>query len=169
MVQALSPEQLEAQVGPVVLIQRPAAPVLQQVAMQLGASRTVSMSTRNRLVDEIFAMVRGFDYLAVCLLPPLGEARQIVVGRTAGCDLVVDEPSVSKRHAVVRWDAARGGCSVRDLGSTNGTFVGAKELGREEERPLEDGDVVSFGDAQFMYFLTHSLHEILAGAGLARR
>ena len=169
LVQALSAEQLRSQVGPFILIQRPAAPVLRQVATQLGASRTGGMSTRNRLVEEILAMIRGFDFLAVCLLPPVGEARQITAGRAAGCDLIVDEPSVSKRHAIVRWDAAQGGCFVRDLGSTNGTFVGAKELGRDEERRLEDGDVVSFGDAQFMYFLTESLHAHLLGAGLAGR
>jgi len=114
-------------------------------------------------------MVRGFESLAVCLLPQMGEARQLAVGRSAGCDLVVDEPSVSKRHAIVRWDAEQGACFVKDLGSTNGTFVGEKELEREEERRLEDGDVVSFGDAQFMYFPTQSLYEHLAGAGLAKR
>lgn len=165
----LGPEEFRHQLGPFVLIQRPAEPVLRQVAMGLGASRTIGMATRNRLVDEVFAMVRGFEGLLVSGLPPMGEAAEINVGRMPHCDLIVEEPSVSKHHAVVRWDASQGGCSVQDLGSSNGTFVNTHSLGRDEEKLLVDGDVVSFGDAQFMYFLTESLYAHLAGAGLTRR
>lgn len=166
--QTLGRSEFLRQIGPFVLIQRPAAPVLQQVALQLGASRTLGMAHRSRLTDEILAMIRGFDSLVVAGLPPVGDTAEITVGRLPDCELVVDEPSVSKHHATVRWDSAQGGCSVQDAGSTNGTFVGARELGPSEERLLVDGDVVSFGDAQFLYFLTDSLYQHLAGAGLTR-
>jgi DNA-binding NtrC family response regulator len=48
-------------------------------------------------------------------------ARQIVLGSDAGCDLVLTDPKVSRRHAAI--GAVHGGLFVRDLGSTNGTFV----------------------------------------------
>ncbi len=51
---------------------------------------------------------------------PLGEAERIV-GRAPGCDIVIDEPSVSARHFAVR--RAGRGVVVRDLGSTNGSWV----------------------------------------------
>lgn len=156
------------QLGPFTLVQRPPDPVLAQVAMQVNAARTVQMSTRNRLVDEILAMVQGFDGLIVLPIPNLGPAEELRIGRVPDCDLVLDDPSVSKAHAVLRWDAVQSGSSIADLGSSNGTFVNARELGDEEELLLYDGDVVSFGDAQFMYLDTGSLYDQLRLA-VARR
>lgn len=161
-------EEFARQLGPFTLVQRPPDPVLAQVAMQLNASRTVAMSTRNRLVDEILAMVQGFDGLVVFPIPNLGAEEELTIGRTPECSLVLDEPSVSKSHAVLRWDTVQAGCSIADLGSSNGTFVNARELGEAEEHLLYDGDVVSFGDAQFMYFDTLSLYDQLRLAAARR-
>jgi DNA-binding NtrC family response regulator len=47
----------------------------------------------------------------------------VVVGREAGAHIVVDDPEVSMAHCELR--AVSDGILVRDLGSTNGTFVGA--------------------------------------------
>ena len=44
-----------------------------------------------------------------------------VLGRGSEADIVVDDPGVSRRHAEIRLDG--GGAALRDLGSTNGTFV----------------------------------------------
>jgi DNA-binding NtrC family response regulator len=46
----------------------------------------------------------------------------IVVGRDAGAQIVLDDPEVSAAHVELR--AVNEGVHVRDLGSTNGTFVG---------------------------------------------
>src|SRR6266511_3784922 len=45
----------------------------------------------------------------------------LVIGRERGCQLVVDDPLVSRRHAEVVF--AEDGWLLRDLGSRNGTFV----------------------------------------------
>jgi len=164
----LGPEEFRHQVGPFVLIQRPPQPLLEQAALQVEASHTRGMAKRGQLVEEILTMIQGFDNLAVAGLPPLGEEAEIRVGRLPDSDLMVDEPSVSKEHAVVRWDAAQGGCSVQDLGSKNGTFINAQELPPQQETLLVDGDVVGFGDEQFMYFVTEGFYAKLAGAGFAR-
>src|SRR5579862_8298159 len=47
----------------------------------------------------------------------------VVVGRDAGATIVVADPEVSALHCELR--AVSEGVLVRDLGSTNGTFVGA--------------------------------------------
>lgn len=47
----------------------------------------------------------------------------ILIGRDPSCQLVVDDPEVSSIHAEVRADGQ--GVLVKDLGSRNGTFVGA--------------------------------------------
>jgi transcriptional regulator with GAF, ATPase, and Fis domain len=48
--------------------------------------------------------------------------RPVVVGSAAKADIVVDDPTVSRLHAEL--DPRSDGVWVRDLGSTNGTFVG---------------------------------------------
>jgi hypothetical protein len=46
---------------------------------------------------------------------------EVIIGRDPGCRIVIDHPSVSGRHVRVKQDDH--GLSLRDLGSTNGTFV----------------------------------------------
>jgi DNA-binding NtrC family response regulator len=53
----------------------------------------------------------------------LVDVDPLVVGREAGAGLVLDDPEVSAVHCELR--ATNEGVLLRDLGSTNGTFVGA--------------------------------------------
>jgi pSer/pThr/pTyr-binding forkhead associated (FHA) protein len=62
----------------------------------------------------------------------LEEGDVLVLGRE-NADLFLDDPQVSRRHAVVR--VVEGGLEVEDLGSSNGTFVN----GRRIERPTSVG------------------------------
>ena len=165
----LGPREFRRQVGPFVLIQHPPDPVLQQLAMTMGAQRTLGSNSRDNLIDDLMLMIRGFDDLVVCTLPPLGASADLTVGRLPDCELMIEDPSVSKRHAMLRWDTVQGGCSIQDLGSMNGTFVNAKELEKGEERLLADGDALAFGDPEFLYFVTDSLYQQLAGKGLAKK
>lgn len=72
-------------------------------------------------------------------------SKPAVVGRGDHADLVIDDPSVSSTHAEV---VRRGGLiHVKDLGSTNGTFVNSNRISAETE--LHDGDLVRFGEAEF--------------------
>jgi len=164
---SLGPDEFRKQVGPFVLIQRPPDPVLQQLAMTMG-QRTLESPKKEKLVDELLLMVRNFDDLVVSTLPPLGAAADLAVGRLPDCELIIDEPSVSKRHAMLRWDTVQGGCSIQDLGSMNGTFVNTKPMEKSEERLLADGDHLAFGDPEFLYFSSDSLYQQLAKGGLAK-
>jgi FHA domain-containing protein len=164
----LGPEEFRKQVGPFVLIQRPPDPILQQLAMTMGQRTLESPKTKDKVVDKLMLMVRGFDDLVVATLPPLGASADLSVGRLPDCELVIDEHSVSKRHAMLRWDTVQDGCSLQDLGSTNGTFVNTQQIQAGEERLLADGDALAFGDPEFLYFSSESLYQQLAGAGLAK-
>lgn len=70
--------------------------------------------------------------------PAAGPA-PLLVGRAPGCDLVLDDPLVSGRHAKVTFSGQQ--ATVEDLRSTNGTFVRGKRLA--SRAVLEIGE--SFG------------------------
>lgn len=62
------------------------------------------------------------------------------VGRLEGSDLLVNDPSVSRRHA--RFVSDGDGFRVEDLGSSNGTYVNGELVAQHW---LREGDVVQFG------------------------
>jgi len=68
--------------------------------------------------------------------------RRVRIGRQADNDLVVTDPGVSRHHAEVTSE--RGTCTLRDLGSTNGTLVNG---GRVSEHVLRDGDRIQVGSS----------------------
>lgn len=65
----------------------------------------------------------------------------LVVGRSSGCDVVVDEPTVSRRHLQLR--ALDGAWLAVDLGSMNGTWLLGQRVGRARVLP---GDELVLGD-----------------------
>jgi pSer/pThr/pTyr-binding forkhead associated (FHA) protein len=64
-----------------------------------------------------------------------------LIGRNPECALVLDDDFASGRHA--RIFEKDGGWFVEDLGSTNGTFLGAQRL--TEPMPVEVGSVLRVG------------------------
>jgi adenylate cyclase len=68
----------------------------------------------------------------------------LVVGRALTSDIPVFDPTISRRHAEVV--CGESGVEVRDLGSSNGTFVNGAKV---DEARLSPGDVVSFGKVPF--------------------
>ena len=77
-------------------------------------------------------------------LPP----RDLVLGRDPGCDLVLDAPGVSRRHARLRESDGR--FAIEDLGSTNGTRVNGAAV-RHPVR-LAPGDRIELGAAVVLTF-----------------
>ncbi len=69
--------------------------------------------------------------------------RELLVGRGDGCDLMIKDPRLSRRHA--RFYMESGRLYIEDLGSPNGTFVNQKRVKKEI---LRAGDIVSLGKTQ---------------------
>lgn len=66
-----------------------------------------------------------------------------VIGRDPGCSVWVDAARVSRRHASIAIDRARDTVYLRDLESTNGTFLGRARV--VQPIPLNDGDAMRIG------------------------
>jgi energy-coupling factor transporter ATP-binding protein EcfA2 len=76
---------------------------------------------------------------------PLDKER-ITIGRHPGNDIVLDERVISGHHAVI--SSANGGHILRDLGSTNGTYVNAKRIG---SHALKHGERIGITLYQLVY------------------
>jgi pSer/pThr/pTyr-binding forkhead associated (FHA) protein len=77
--------------------------------------------------------------------PPLELDRErVLVGRDPGCDVVIDDKSVSRRHAALERRGA--GFVVVDQGSANGSFVNGEQV---SEAALYDGQELRLGMVPF--------------------
>jgi len=68
------------------------------------------------------------------------------LGRSSHCDVVLDDTTVSKQHAQIRFDED---VRIEDMGSTNGTFVNGRRV--EVPTPLKRGDRIALGTAKIVF------------------
>jgi hypothetical protein len=78
-------------------------------------------------------------------LPDVTHRVALTIGRADDCDFVLDEPTVSRHHAVLRRTPE--GWAVCDPGSTNGTRVNGW---RVKEAALRAGDELTIGLHRFV-------------------
>jgi HD-GYP domain-containing protein (c-di-GMP phosphodiesterase class II) len=83
--------------------------------------------------------------------PPEGQQWEsdtlLRIGRIEGMEILLDHPSVSRRHAEVAWTVE--GWVVRDLGSMNGTFLNGVRVGRADQ-PVQPRDLIRCGEVQLI-------------------
>lgn len=77
---------------------------------------------------------------------PVSSERSLIIGRSRGCDLRLPDSDASRRHAEI-YEAADG-YVLRDLGSTNGTFVNDRNV---QEHRLEPGDRIRIGSSEMTF------------------
>jgi two-component system, cell cycle response regulator len=82
---------------------------------------------------------------------PLGP-EPTVLGRSSKCDIQLDQESVSRNHA--RISRERSGYVIRDLGSTNGTYVNDEVI---DEVVLRDGDQIKVGRTIFKFIVSGNM------------
>jgi pSer/pThr/pTyr-binding forkhead associated (FHA) protein len=67
-----------------------------------------------------------------------------IVGRSPKCSIVIDHTTVSRTHASIKLQNGR--VRLKDLGSSNRTFINGKELKTEEE--ITPADNIKFGSVE---------------------
>jgi hypothetical protein len=74
------------------------------------------------------------------------EKRKVVLGRSRECDVQVEDPNVSRRHAEIRQEGAT--YWMVDLDSTNGIEVGGR---RQKRVKLENGTKLTLGSTELVF------------------
>lgn len=72
----------------------------------------------------------------------------IIIGRSADCDIIIDDAAASRHHVEVRKTGAD--FTWKDLGSTNGTLLNGKSM---LEGALSHGDVIRIGETSLTFEL----------------
>lgn len=81
-------------------------------------------------------------------LPPLRLTATVsAIGRHSSCDLVLRKDDISRRHAEVLLDGSQ--WVLRDLGSTNGTFVNGHRV--QGTAVLRPGDRIELGSSTITF------------------
>jgi hypothetical protein len=108
------------------------------------SGRTMIYSNAGRLAAPLEERARARAQTALLLLDGqrlvVGPAG-VTLGRSRQCDVVLDDPNVSRQHAEIR---PRGGSWVlTDLGSTNGSRINGRTVERAEV--IKPGDEIEVG------------------------
>ncbi|HVR62629.1 MAG TPA: GGDEF domain-containing protein [Polyangia bacterium] len=74
------------------------------------------------------------------------NASSLVIGRSSKCDIQIDQESISRNHSKILNTGKS--ILVRDLGSTNGTYVNDEPI---DEYVLRDGDLIKIGRTIFKF------------------
>lgn len=91
----------------------------------------------------------GGEALAFALVPRPGREGQVVVGRAPGNDVSINDATLSQTHLVLR--ERQGSWTVRDAGSSNGTWVEAVKLEPGVPVPLSDGAQLRAAEVTFTF------------------
>jgi hypothetical protein len=129
----------------------PSHPVARPPQPDAGG-RTMIYSTAERMAEQLQEPARSEQRTALLLMDGkrlvIGAAG-VTMGRSRQCEVMVDDPNVSRQHAEIR---PRGGSwVVTDLGSTNGSRLNGRRL--EQPTVLKPGDEVELGTTTLTFAL----------------
>ena len=77
---------------------------------------------------------------------------EVIIGRSQDCDMVLTQPSVSRRHTKI-LRSADNTFFVQDLNSSNGTFINRKNgqaIKQDGVVPISKGDIISVGGVDIL-------------------
>jgi hypothetical protein len=136
--------------GPAVGARSPAAAPAPAYAEpeEVGNTMIFSNSQRTRdAVEQTSARRRPKALLLVSGRRLLVAPRGATIGRSRDCDIVLDDSSISRRHAELRPGGQ--GWTIEDLGSTNGVRVNGSTVHGPQE--VRTGDRIEIGSTEMLF------------------
>lgn len=122
-----------------------------------GASQWSGL-TRNSTPAARFVSASGFVDHVVVRIPRL--SRPVSLGRSVDVDVVIDDDSISKKHASIEALAGER-FRVRDLGSRNGTIARGAIIPAGASVTVGPGDVLQLGSASLKLYVCERLYRTL--------
>ncbi len=87
---------------------------------------------------------------------------EMTIGRDPTADISVADQSISRKHAIVTREAG-GKIRLKELGSSNGTFINDKKLNTHESVILAKEDMVKLGNSIFKFLPAGELEILFYG------
>ncbi|MBQ1514039.1 MAG: FHA domain-containing protein [Bifidobacterium sp.] len=106
----------------------------------------VPVTTDEQSQDCPLLEINGSQYLLT--------KEKTVLGRGSGCDIVIDDPGISRKHLEI--DITPNGVIARDLGSTNGMYVEGHQV---PAATLLDGNTITIGRTRILYWASSQEQE----------
>jgi pSer/pThr/pTyr-binding forkhead associated (FHA) protein len=121
------------------------------VTRQVRAYPRASAAAVQAAVEEVGRVARGLGVLVVKRGPNVGaqfrlDQPLVSAGRHPGCEVFLDDITVSRRHAEFRRE--NGIFRVVDLGSLNSTYVNREQV---ESAVLANGDEIQIGNFRLVF------------------
>ena len=116
----------------------------------------ITSSADRPLSEQDLATIAKLDDKSALLISTRGSSSgsrylldedEITVGRDTRADILLDDATVSRQHAVFRRSGD--GYIIEDAGSLNGTYV---NMERVDSAPLKNGDSIMIGKFRMLYF-----------------
>ena len=79
----------------------------------------------------------------------LNDGRSWVAGREEDCDIILEHKYLTKRHFEIIREKKL--FTIKDLGSSNGTFLNGKKLQAQKPYELKSQDIISIGDVEILF------------------
>ena len=97
---------------------------------------------------------------------PLGKSfyltqEKMILGRDLSADISIGETAISRKHT--EFYVSPSGVQVKDLGSTNGTFINDIKIEKDTYQPLNDGDLVRCGSTLLKFLKEGKIENIHYG------
>jgi len=110
-----------------------------QLSSESVQGNAVPVTTEDQSQNHPMLEINGNQYLLT--------KDNTILGRGSGCDIVIDDPGISRRHLNI--NITPDGVIARDLGSTNGTFVEGHQV---PAATLVDGNTITIGRTRILYW-----------------
>ncbi len=72
--------------------------------------------------------------------------KNITIGRDRSCNFIIDDPLISRRHALIEFISRI--AYIKDMDSMNSTYVNNNPLKPNEQRRLRKGDIIRIGKTE---------------------
>lgn len=104
------------------------------------------------MIDRSYPILREEDTGIVYLI----KESPFYIGSAAGNQLEIQDRTVSREHAVILEDIYVGGGEgyiIRDMNSTNGTWLDDKKMRKGGQEKLKDGMIIRFAKKEYKFLL----------------